>query len=396
MRIRPPYNIRHAIIMLVVASAALHLTIPAANSQSRDGSAEQSEQTPISPQQIAAAQQFGQSLGIADWLGPLAPVAISPFFGIALMSGLSLYGEGWIDDGNAMLGTNSPLHNPIVFWSFLILTVVTSIPRFTKVSKPVAQAIDQVESWAGIITLVVVRLAIQSAEPEPAPVVQAGFATLGMDSLLILAAVANIFVVSSVRFFFEILIWITPIPAIDAVFEFLNKSICAVLMLLYGYSPMTALFINLGILAASLLVFRWIHRRQIYFKCMVMGAVKHMIAPAREFHATELEVFPDRPVGPLKPRARCVLTKNDDGWTLTCRRLLRKPLIVPLPDTNSPPRIERGFFTNSIVLTTECETRLSFSRRHNACLSDIGRQFMFEFDAKASVSSPAALQVELA
>ena len=42
----------------------------------------------ISEAEIVAAQQFGQSLSIAEWLGPMAPVALSPFFGVACLSGL--------------------------------------------------------------------------------------------------------------------------------------------------------------------------------------------------------------------------------------------------------------------------------------------------------------------
>ncbi len=75
----------------------------------------------LSAADVVAAQQFGETLSVADWLGPLAPVALSPYFGIACLSGMALYGQGWISADNAFLGEGSPLHNPYVFGAFLIL-----------------------------------------------------------------------------------------------------------------------------------------------------------------------------------------------------------------------------------------------------------------------------------
>ncbi len=41
---------------------------------------------PLSEAQIASASEFGRQLGAVDWLGPLAPIALSPFFGMACLS----------------------------------------------------------------------------------------------------------------------------------------------------------------------------------------------------------------------------------------------------------------------------------------------------------------------
>jgi len=80
---------------------------------------------------IAASSAFAESLGIADWLGPLAPVALSPFFGVTCLSGLALWGPEWVTD-NALLGKAGPLQNETLFFIFLALTLLTSLPRLTK------------------------------------------------------------------------------------------------------------------------------------------------------------------------------------------------------------------------------------------------------------------------
>src|SRR5690606_16734208 len=105
--------------------------------------------------EIAAAQQLSEQISAVEWLGPLAPVALSPFFGITCLSGLSLFGGEWIVGHNSLL-ESSVLRSPVVFWTFLVLTIITSIPRLSKVSKPLAQAVDQVETYAGIITILAV------------------------------------------------------------------------------------------------------------------------------------------------------------------------------------------------------------------------------------------------
>ena len=64
-----------------------------------------SDSSPISEADITAAQQFGHSITVPEWLGPMAPVALSPFFGITCLSGMSLYGGKWISQTN-------PLQNP--------------------------------------------------------------------------------------------------------------------------------------------------------------------------------------------------------------------------------------------------------------------------------------------
>ena len=106
----------------------------------------------VTTPEIVAGQQLVNTLSIAQWLGPLAPVALSPFFGITCLSGLSLYG-GKFAQHNPLLGAHSPLHNPAVFWTFLTLTILTSVPRFTKVSKPFSQAVDRLEAYSGIVTM---------------------------------------------------------------------------------------------------------------------------------------------------------------------------------------------------------------------------------------------------
>ena len=338
-----------------------------------------SESSPISESDIVAAQHFGHSITVPEWLGPMAPVALSPFFGITCLSGMSLFGGQWISRTNPLMGDNSPLHNPAVFWTFLALTILTSIPRLTKVSKPFAQAVDPLESWSGIVTMMTLRILMSSAgETAGVPdVVQAGIFSVSTDVLMMLAAAMNIFVINAVKFCFEVLIWLTPVPFLDAAFEVCNKTLCAALMAVYASSPAVATALNLAMFAAAAIAFGWIHRRQVFFRTVLLDVVWGMFS-APQPRATVV-VFPAKSVGPIKARACCHLIRNQSGWHLLQRPFLRSAICIAISDEQRP-EILRGIFTNTVTFA-EPAVQLTFSRRYNARLAELAIQLKATFPA---------------
>jgi len=338
----------------------------------------------LSATDIAAIQQFGDTLGIAEWLGPLAPVALSPFFGITCLAGMSLYGQGWITQDNAFLGEASPLHHPAVFWIFLGLTLLTSIPRFTKVSKPFAQAVDHAEAWSGIITMIVLKFLLSSAAvpTEHPELVQLGVISVTTDVLLAAAAALNIFVINAIKFFFEMLIWITPVPAIDAIFEVFNKAACGVLMAIYGYSPVVATGLNVVMFLVAAIMFRWVYRREVFFRTILLDALLAIIVPRNNVGSVDLFVFPEAELGGIPARARCRLRRSDWGWELIQHKLIGRNVVVSLPQENCDCRIQRGWLTNCIQVAGSTEARLSFSRRFNGCLPEVAAAFGTELDGQ--------------
>ncbi len=351
----------------------------------------------ISEAEIVAAQQFGQTLSVAEWLGPMAPVALSPFFGVACLSGLSLFDGSWVASGNPLIGPDSPLHDTRVFGVFLILTLLTSIPRLTKVSKPFAQAADQLESWSGVITMLVLRYMISSESAvaeEPVALVQLGLFSFSADLVLMLAAAVNIFVISAVRFFCEVLIWLTPVPLLDAVFELCNKMVCAMLMALYAWSPVLALTLNGGIFLAALLVFGWVHRREIFFRTMLFDFLRATLGSPRPRDASSLIVFPARAVGAIKARARCELRPTDGGWMLTCHRWFGRTLNVAVVG-RSQPIVRAGLFSNTIVFSDPA-VELTFSRLYAGAMSNIAAKFRLSLPESPNIPVEQDVMAEFA
>ena len=78
--------------------------------------------------ELLVADQLAQSVNATEWLGPLAPIALSPFFGISLLSALAMWGPDWMPT-NRFLESSQALNNGWMFTVFITLTVVTSLPR---------------------------------------------------------------------------------------------------------------------------------------------------------------------------------------------------------------------------------------------------------------------------
>jgi hypothetical protein len=248
--------------------------------------------TALDPNTMAASQTVGQTVGqqlsTSEWLGPLAPIALSPFFGLATLSGIATYGPGWLQQRSALFQANGALDSPLLFWSMAGLAIFTSLPRLTKVSKPISLAADKIESYSAIIILIVVRMfgsqfqsdAISNNEQAEQVILSAGVGSVSLNLMMSAFATLNVFVINVMKLFFEFLVWLIPVPAIDAVVELCNKSMCLGLMSIYGYSPWLATLLNLTILAISLIAFLWVYRRLKCYKELIAGPALAWLLPS--------------------------------------------------------------------------------------------------------------------
>ena len=277
-------------------------------------------QSSLSSAELATASRLGTTIGTSEWLGPLAPVALSPFFGMACLAGMSQFGPDTLVESNGLLAANSPLKNPTVFWTFAVLAVLTSLPRLTKVSKPIAGALEQVESYSSIITLIAIRYLVsqESAAPVGDEIVYAaGIGEMSIDAILSVAALINIVVINGVKFFFEFLVWLIPIPTLDALFETANKAIVAGLMGLYSVSPLAATVLNLLIFAVCGVLFIWTRRQVVFMRTMLTGWLWSLLRTGRPPTSPEFVVFPKNDVGPFSARERLILSRTPEGIVLS-------------------------------------------------------------------------------
>lgn len=372
-------------------------------------------------------EQLAQKLGVTEVLGPLAPVAMSPFFALTFMSGASLLADtGLVPDAiakNALLGAGSPLNNGVVFTGLLGLTVLTALPKLTKITKPVAQVIDQVEAHSGIIAILAVqalsRMNLGDAPQETASsaIVQAGFISFTTGTALMVFSAINIFVINTVKFFFEMMIFLSPFPTVDAIFEAANKAAAGALMAIYIWSPFVATVLNLTIFAIALLLFAWVRRRVVYLRAIFGDPLLGWLAetvfrrPQPTLTSTRLtgalaQLFPQptvalkafagRRFGGLRMKTRGFLVQADGKLSFVARRLLRAPLVVALPASGHTVRVEAGFLANAVVVgndTGETAARVIFSRRYSCLIEDLRKQLGATSEIAADTCAPQAAGV---
>jgi hypothetical protein len=120
---------------------------------------------------------------------------------------------------------------------------------------------------------------VPGVQTDAPAIATAGLMTMPLDVLMFVFAALNIIVINAVKVFFEFLIWLTPIPFIDACFEATNKSICAALAALYCFSPFLASVINLVAFALCALVFLRVSRMLRYYRHVIAGPVLALLFP---------------------------------------------------------------------------------------------------------------------
>jgi len=341
----------------------------------------------------AQAERLVQTLPVTEIMGPLAPIALSPFFALSCLSGASLLVDNGLLPENSLLSGNGVLSNGLVFLGLVVLTVVTALPKLTKVTKPLAQAVDQVEGYSGIVAALLIQAAASFGGDGGAReiVYQAGIFDVTLGTLLMAVSVANIFVVNTVKFFFEMMVLLSPFPAVDAVFEAANKACVAALLGIYLYSPWLATVLNCIIFGVCLVMFGWVFRRTIYFKAIlgdpILGFLSESIlrrkplgpmstkAPASVLEGVSspllvMKVFPRSGLDSVKRKARCYLVVGEGTVQVVRPRFLRHPVCVTIDAGNAS--IDKGVLTNTIFWEGRADPiRLVFSRRYNGLLAEI-------------------------
>ena len=293
---------------------------------------------------------------------------------------------------NALLKGNGVLSNGFVFAGLLGLTALTALPKLTKVTKPLAQAVDQVEGYSGIVVALLVQAAASFGTTGGEEVVyQAGIFQFTLSTLLMVVSAVNIFVINTVKFFFEVMVFVSPVPAVDALFEAANKAFAAALLAVYAYSPSLATFLNFVIFGICLLMFGWVFRRTIYYKALLgdplLGFLAETVFRRRRLgpmstHAPTsvlegvtapelvMKVFPVARLGGIKRKARCYLVAGGGIVQVVRPRFLRENLVVRMESGDAV--LDRGFLSNSLRWGGETNpTKVVFSRRYNGLLEPI-------------------------
>jgi hypothetical protein len=222
------------------------------------------------------------------------------------------------------------------------------------------------------------------------------------------AVAINIVVINTVKYFFELLVWISPIPALDAMFETANKAVTAALVAVYAFNPYIAMVINVILFLICLLIFNWARRSVKYFRgvyiepivAKLLGRtvstpsahIKARISAVVEQGEVLLKVFPLRKIHKIRKKEMCHLATGKDGLYLIKLRLIRQPKVEKLEMLNAQIEISTGFLTNTIEITSQDSakpTKLTFSRIYNNQIESIAAALKPFGKVRAESAQPA-------
>ena len=299
---------------------------------------------------------------IFELFGPVLPIAFSPFFGVALTSLASILASEGIFE-NEFLATHPILSNYGFFILFLVLTILTALPKYTKITGQFGLFISKLEDYAGVIILISIQVLpslFKDMQTTETVVYQAGMFEFTYTSLISIVAVANLYVIRVVRYFFDFLIFVSPVPAIDAFFDNSKKGFVALIIALYAFSPLLAFILNVIIFIISLFLFVWLKRRVTYFEYIYVNPLKARIfnklpelvalripKKIRGKHSYldfALKVFPMNKINKFKRKMLCWLICENGKLYLYKNRFFRKPLTLKIHKIPEQLQIGKDIF----------------------------------------------------
>ncbi len=306
-----------------------------------------------------AIEQLTSQIAASDWIGPLAPVALSPFFGLAMLTGAATFGPDWLTERSGLLSAGGGFDSPTLFWVLATLAVLSSLPRLSKVSKPIALACENLETYSSIIILLCIRMFVtEQVAVDDGAALEAG---LPADIIVSIAVALNVIVINGVKLFFEFMIWLVPFPSIDAILEAGNKLLCAALMGLYMFSPTLATVLNLAVLVACVLVFGWVRRRSVYYRNVIAVPLLERLFP-NWFAETgdQFVAFLEHKQFGLPKFTRMVVMQDGRTLAISGRWWLKK-VEVQLADCQI--QTQRGLLTDTLRVRSSNQGEVVLLRR---------------------------------
>ena len=231
-------------------------------------------------QETTATSTIHQNTGFASMLAQLLPMGINPYATVFLTTVFSKFGLE-----NQYVATNPFFDSWIVLLIFgglfLFTSLVGTVFKTNKATAAIGLADNYLSGHAAIIINVFVILAPTFFTSSETTVLQeASFLSVSLKTLAILiVSIYFLVVVSSVRFFIDILIFLSPIPLIDSILEIAKIVVTFFFVLLAAIFPMTSAVIAVIIFLFSLVFYkrsiRSINQTKYLFVYPILNFFKH-------------------------------------------------------------------------------------------------------------------------
>lgn len=214
------------------------------------------------------------------------------------------------------------------------------------------------------------------------------------------ACVINIIVINTVKYFFELLAFISPIPTLDAIFELCTKALAGFFALVYAFNPWLSFMMNIILFLICLAVFAWSRRRIKYLRAILLDPIWTAMVK-KIFNKTEynpdqrikaklnmrvpnikilIKTFPAKKLKSYKCKKKQLiyLAVTDEKTYIIKPHFFKEPKIIEMETNSLTPKIETGLLTNSLAYTLPDQKpkyKFLFSKVYNPQIEKIKKQF---------------------
>lgn len=233
----------------------------------------------LTAQEDVAIETLEHNIEFVEIISNVSPVAVNPYlavFGTALLSKMGFHNE-YIH--------NHPFYDN---WFIVILfgvlfsftAIIGTIFKTNQVSGVVANAEDFLETKASVLINLIVVVLPTFLNQDPVmqeTVVQAGFISLSFKVVLILLITTYfVIVISTVRYFIDLLVFLSPFPLVDSILNLAKMGFTFGLVLLSVFYPVAGFVFTIIIFLISLLLYRRARRTIQRFKYLVLYPLYNM------------------------------------------------------------------------------------------------------------------------
>ena len=335
---------------------------------------------------LEVQETITQNSVLFEQFAQLAPMGINPYLTVFLTSVCSKVGFH-----NDYVAINPFFDSWIVLSIFGLLFLFTaSVGTLFKTNKATA-TIGLVDTYlsnkAALIVNAIIILAptFVSNEPSHSEIVyQAGFLSISFKTFLILGiSLYFLIIVMAFKFFLDILIFLSPIPFIDAVLEIAKILVAALFIFISIISPVTSVIIALMMFFVSLFFYKrsikLINKTKYLMVYPVLNLFRSKETKLTDGKNLSILILTNTKIGKLKKGIIVRLQETDNRIILIKKRFLLSDIIQEIKLSN--------FHFNQnhldIIMSNEDESKsLVLNRTYHKYLDELSEKYHIKIHNK--------------
>ena len=331
---------------------------------------------------LEISKTINQNSALVEQFAQLAPMGINPFLTVFLTSVCSKVGFH-----NDYVATNPFFDSWIVLIIFGLLfsftALVGTVFRTNKATAIIGLVDTYLSNKAALIVNAIVIFAPTFISNEPAHaeiVYQLGFLSISFKTFLILSiSLYFLIIVMAFKFFIDILIFLSPVPFIDAVLEIIKIVIAAGFVIISIVSPVISVIIAVLMFFVSLFFYRrsvnLINKTKYLIVYPLLNLMRSKQKKLTNGENLSILVLTNKKYGNIKKGVIVSLQKNKNSFELIQKRFL-------LPNITEKIILNEYTFHQNhldLILSNEDQSKsLVLNRTYHKYLDELSRDYNIE------------------